>query len=336
VQPAAPPEPCATAPQASAESSDAPVQATGVDGVKDRLLGFFNDKNASGVFGLFDPRMQEVLPLEKTRALVEGVIAGKGRLLSGVRVASEADASATKAAYEVTAERGKLRLELHLDPQGRIDGMKLSEPLPPDPAVERSTIPLRIPFRGKWTVMWGGDRIEVNQHVNHKSQRRAADLVIVGDDGKTHTGDGKKVSDYHAWGKEVLAVADGEVTTVVDGIPENEPGRMNAYLATGNLVVLSHGPKLFSTYAHLQPAKIRVRVGQKVRAGTVLGLVGNTGNSSEPHLHFQLQDGPDIAASFGIEALFDGVRLTRGKEQKEATGYSFLKGDIVEPAHIGR
>ena len=302
------------------------VKREDVDGAKDQVIACINAGDAEAVFAMFAPGMQQAVSQAKTRALVAAVVASKGKLLSGARIAGD-DGNGL---YELTAERGGLRLELHLDAEGRIDGLKLTEPPRADPPVERTTMPLRLPFRGNWTVVWGGDRLELNHHLGHASQRRAADLVMVDADGKTHAGNGERVSDYYAWGKDVLATADGEVITVVDGIPENQPGRMNEYLAAGNLVIVQHAPNVFSVYAHLQSGKTRVTVGQKLQAGAVLGLVGNSGNSSEPHLHFQIQDGADFAASFGVEAVFDNVRVTRGADTNVANGYTFLKGDVVE------
>jgi murein DD-endopeptidase MepM/ murein hydrolase activator NlpD len=104
--------------------------------------------------------------------------------------------------------------------------------------------------------------------------------------GAKRKGDGKANSDYFAYGREIVAVADGTVVTVVDGVPENIPGVMAGYAIKGNYVVVRHGPKLFSLYAHLQPGRIRVKPGDTVKRGTVLGLCGNNGHSSEPHLHF--------------------------------------------------
>jgi murein DD-endopeptidase MepM/ murein hydrolase activator NlpD len=273
--------------------------------------------------------MQKALPVDSVRPFIEGVVKANGKLVAAERSAGES--SPTRGSYRVDAERGQWWLELSLDPDGRIAGLKLTNPPAPDPPVEKSTIALRLPFRDPFTVVWGGDRIELNQHIHHKSQRRAADLLIIGDDGRTHSGDGKQSSDYHAWGKPVLAVADGKVITVVDGVPDSEPGRLNGYAAVGNMVVIEHAPKLYSMVAHLQPGKLRVRVGQRVRAGAVLGLVGNSGNSSEPHLHFQLQDAPAVEASYGIEAVFERVRVWRDGAETERTAYTFLKGDLISP-----
>lgn len=255
-------------------------------------MSAMNTGDAEAVVALFDPRMREALPVEKTRGFVDGLQKARGKLLRATR---EGDtASTTRGVYRVEAERGFWALDLHIDAQGRIAGLRFADPPAPDPEVAQSEVPLRLPFDGVVTVFWGGARVELNQHVNHKSQRRAADLLVLGEDGKSVTGDGKKNADSRIYGMPVLATAAGKVVTVIGGIPDNEPGKMNAYMAFGNTVVIEHQPRLFSTYAHLQPGKVRVKVGQTVKAGDVLGLVGNSGNSSEAHLHFQLQDGPLI------------------------------------------
>jgi murein DD-endopeptidase MepM/ murein hydrolase activator NlpD len=104
---------------------------------------------------------------------------------------------------------------------------------------------------------------------------------------------------------------------------------MNGYAIKGNFVMLRHGPKLFSLYAHMQPGRIRVRPGDVVRRGAVLGICGNSGRSSEPHLHFQLQDGPDDNTAWGVDPVFDRVVVTRGGATSTMTGYRFLRGDHI-------
>jgi len=80
---------------------------------------------------------------------------------------------------------------------------------------------------------------------------------------------------------------------------------------------------------HLQPGKMRVKPGAHVKRGAVLGLVGNSGHSTEPHLHFQLQDGPDGNGSWGVEPVFDRVVVTRDGKSETVTGYTFLKDDRI-------
>ncbi len=142
------------------------------------------------------------------------------------------------------------------------------------------------------------------------SQRFAIDFVRLGENGLTFQGDRKKNESYHAYGEEILAVAAGTVVSIKDGIPENLPGiRSRAVPITpetlgGNFIVLKLAPRHYAFYAHLQPGSLRVRVGERVKAGQTLGLLGNTGNSTEPHLHFHVMQGRDPLASEGIPFTF--------------------------------
>jgi hypothetical protein len=106
---------------------------------------------------------------------------------------------------------------------------------------------------------------------------------------------------YHGYGQEVLAVADGVIATVLDGIPENVPGHVPPLqpatpvcMLCGNHVVLELAPGQFATYMHLQPGSLRVAKGDRVRRGQVLGLVGNSGDSFLPHLHFHVATEPGM------------------------------------------
>jgi murein DD-endopeptidase MepM/ murein hydrolase activator NlpD len=86
---------------------------------------------------------------------------------------------------------------------------------------------------------------------------------------------------------------------------------------------------LYSMSGHLVPGSVRVKAGARVRRGQVLGACGNSGNSSEPHLHFQLQDGPTMRKSFGIEPVFQSVEVTRDGKRARVTDYTWRKGDRV-------
>ncbi|HEY0685953.1 MAG TPA: M15 family metallopeptidase [Steroidobacter sp.] len=138
------------------------------------------------------------------------------------------------------------------------------------------------------------------------AQRFAIDWVQVGNDGKTYSGDPKDNESYYAFGRDALAVADGVVAAVLDGIPNNVPGidsrAQPITLANvgGNFVQLDLGGGLYAFYAHLQPGSLRVKAGDKVRRGQVIGLVGNTGNSTEPHLHFHVSNSPEPLGAEGF------------------------------------
>ena len=92
-------------------------------------------------------------------------------------------------------------------------------------------------------------------------------------------------------------MADARVVSVVDGLPEQTPGKFPSNLplaeADGNSVILDLGSQRYALYAHLQPGSIKVRVGDNVKPGQVIGLVGDSGNSIAPRLHFQVTDAPN-------------------------------------------
>jgi murein DD-endopeptidase len=145
----------------------------------------------------------------------------------------------------------------------------------------------------------------------HIGQRYAIDWIQLGDDGKSFTGDEHDNKSYHAWDQEIHAVGDGKIVEVKDGIPENVPN--SGKLATpisydtlaGNHIIEQLSDDHFAAYAHLRPGTLKVKVGDTVHAGDVLAHLGNTGNSSEPHLHFQVCDAPSFAASEGLPFAID-------------------------------
>ncbi len=179
---------------------------------------------------------------------------------------------------------------------------------------------LRLPFDEEFYVVWGGRQVEENYHAINGNQRFAIDVLIVRD-GSTHTSDGTQNEHYYCFGKPILAPADGNVVEVVEGVPDNVPGHLNPTQLTGNRVVLDHGNNEFSLLAHFKNGSIRVQRDAKVRSGDRLGDCGNSGNSTEPHLHYQLQDGAVFGEAKGLPAKFehylaDDVLVTRGEPAK--------------------
>ena len=127
-------------------------------------------------------------------------------------------------------------------------------------------------------------------------ERFAVDWIEVDEKGLSYKGDPKKNENYYAYKKPIYAVASGKVVAAKDGIPENTPTEkemavtINLETIGGNYIIQEVAPGIYAFYAHMIPGSQKVKVGDLVKEGALIGLLGNSGNSSEPHLHFQLID----------------------------------------------
>ena len=146
------------------------------------------------------------------------------------------------------------------------------------------------------------------------AQRYAVDWEELDAQGRIYAGDREKLESYTIFGKPVVAVADAVVASVIDGLPEQTPGKYPTDIpldeADGNSVILDLGEQHYAIYAHMQTGTIQVRVGQRVSLGQLLGLVGNSGNSVAPHLHFQMSDKPSSLASNGLPYEIKDFQIT--------------------------
>ena len=138
----------------------------------------------------------------------------------------------------------------------------------------------QLPFEDEWYVFWGGTNELINYHYAVEEQRYAFDFLMREDD-SSYDGDSDENESYYAFGEDMLAPADGVVVEVENDIPDNEPvGEMNAEEPLGNYVIIDHGNDEYSFLAHMKQGSVRVGEGDEVQVHDVLGLVGNSGNSS--------------------------------------------------------
>jgi murein DD-endopeptidase MepM/ murein hydrolase activator NlpD len=145
------------------------------------------------------------------------------------------------------------------------------------------------------------------------SETFAIDWIQIDDQGLAYRNDGKRPEDWLGYGAEILAVAPGTVVEVVNDLPDVMPGKnpdgLTMAQIAGNRVIINLGSGRYAMYAHLAPNSIQLYPGDYVRQGEKIGLLGNTGNSSAPHLHFQLMDRPSSLDDTSLPFVFDRMDL---------------------------
>lgn len=153
------------------------------------------------------------------------------------------------------------------------------------------------------------------------AQRFAIDWVQIDAKNRLAKGDPKRVASYPQYGSDVIAVANGTVVHVTDGLPEQTPGALPANVtlqtADGNSIVVDLGNGRFALYAHLQPGSIKVRDGERLTRGQVIAKLGNSGNTSAPHLHFHVMDAASPLAANGLPYVIDAFEQSGVAESKD-------------------
>jgi murein DD-endopeptidase MepM/ murein hydrolase activator NlpD len=198
-----------------------------------------------------------------------------------------------------------------------------------DPA---DPITLLSPVTGTWYVVQGGRAELVNNHRAALMQDDALDIVQVVH-GATHTGNGHNVADYYCYGQPLRSPAAGRVVTVQAGLPDQRIGSTDRDHLPGNHVVIDIGGGRYVAFGHLRPGTITVAVGDRVRAGQQIAEIGNSGNSSEPHLHVQIQNTPQFdvetpaAGTRTYPWLLRHVTLTRSGHASHPSTADLRRGD---------
>ncbi|NIJ46630.1 murein DD-endopeptidase MepM/ murein hydrolase activator NlpD [Wenyingzhuangia heitensis] len=285
---------------------------------------FYNLDKYQNVFDLFSAEMKSALPIEKTTDFIKGLKTQAGKIEKREFTRYE---NGTYASYKTKFERALFSINISLNKNGKINGLFV-KPFKESnlPKLERNITEMILPFKEEWTVFWGGDTKDLNYHVESEAQKNAFDIVITDKNGKSFKTDGKTNEDYYAFGKELIAPCDAEVILSVDGIKDNIPGELNPIYIPGNTVILKTENNEFLFFAHFKQNSIVVKQGQKVKQGKLLGLCGNSGNSSEAHLHFHLQNIEDMNKATGAKSYFSEI-LVNEELKKD---YSPIKGEKVK------
>lgn len=309
----------------------APVEIIGVDvdlmaggEVKDtrRISGAdLKTASASG------PRLQASGALEMMAfQFCSGTLIPEGAKLAGPALNPGEALLLTNQPFAYKSARDSVRVRVQFVREGRT--VETSASLPINSAMSKTEF--RFPMSGQWFSAVGP-----TPHTAHRwalPEEFAFDIVGLGDGTRSYSGSGTAFEDYHAYGADILAAADGRVVAVKADVAEDpttlrQPGetveaygeRVGAYQMqlvasdinsiAGNYIAIDHGNGEFSFYAHLKPGSITVKIGDVVKSGQAMAQLGSSGNSTEPHLHFQVCDRPEPLACAGIPVNFTNIEL---------------------------
>lgn len=233
------------------------------------------------------------------------------------------------------------------------------------PIVYEQKVLLDLPFRGTCLVTDGHDFLAhhrriplLNQYVKKmgvtaNSVRYAYDFMLTDQKGNVCKQDGSKLEDYYGWGEPVLCPGDGKIVSAAYDIPDNPIGRslppispeqyeqlrMQAFEHLesvgleglhGNHVIIDHGNSEFSLIDHMQKDSVKIEVGDEVTRGTVLGRIGNSGDSATPHIHYGLQNGKNDPHSEGLPSRFSNFELIIGNTTRKIQNLCPNTGMIIK------
>ncbi len=184
---------------------------------------------------------------------------------------------------------------------------------------------VELPFFGEWKVSQG-----FNGEYTHKDKWKFAwDFVQVDENDKEYKNNGNKSEDYFCYNLPVLAPLDGEVVKIVDKIMDNPIGEVNIDKNWGNTIILKHAEDFYSAISHLKEGSFEVKVGEKVRKGTIIAKCGNSGRSPYPHIHFQFQLTDKIGEKTFKYPL--GIFISKSDNEKKLRIFEYpQKGELVK------
>jgi Peptidase family M23/Protein of unknown function (DUF3887) len=289
-----------------------------------KLQDYYNAGDTSAIHKMLSASFQEKVSASAMHQLLSSFQKNFGSFNSFSFVESQHKRDVFLGSFEY----GKQNIGIYVEEDNKISGL-LFKPIENDePAkFERNSTELRLPFDGEWLTYWGGTDKRQNYHVISKVQNGAFDFLKLGKNNKSYQRSGTRNEDYYAFGQPLFAVCDAEVYEITTGVEDNRPTIMNPAQPLGNSIMLKTENNEYIVYAHLENGTVAVKAGDKVAKGQYLGNCGNSGNSSEAHLHLHIQDDPNLMKASGAQCYFEEV-LVNGELKED---YSPVKYDRIAP-----
>ncbi|MEW7290631.1 peptidoglycan DD-metalloendopeptidase family protein [Aquimarina sp. 2304DJ70-9] len=306
------------------EESIAQANIANIQEVEKAFINAFNKDAVKEFRSFLDDKLKERNSLKKLNTSFNQIISQIGTIRSLTLDTVNENSYTYRSVHQKMVT---LKVVFGIDDTGKVSKMAISSDYvyKDAPVLERSKSDLILPFNGVWYVFWGGKKTSDNYHNAYPSMKGAFDFWVMGSNGKSHRPGATKNEDFYAFGREIIAPVDGKILYAHDKVPDNKWPAMNANAGTGNVVLLETKNKEYIVLGHLMQNSVTVTEGQQVKQGDVLGLCGNSGKSTEPHLHFQMQNIPDFAAPKGAWVYFKNIKVN-GTTKKD---YIPVRGDKI-------
>ena len=294
----------------------------GYDEVVSKFQTYYNSSNYEAIHELFDEAMKNLLSKDRTTEMLSVVRSNFGSITK-MEISDSINSART---YRTYFNNTIGDISIALNPQNQIIAWFIPRnELENSSILKRNSTKMIFPFKKEAFVYWGGQDIASNYHMGDLNQQYAYDILMV-KDGAPYSGDPLVNENYYVFGQEIIAPCDAKVVRVIDGIPDNIPGEINKTHATGNTIVLETSRKEYLLFAHLKFGSISVRKGDLVLQGQVIAQCGNSGNTTQAHLHLQLQNTADLYNTIGAKLYFDDISVN-GQTKRD---YMPIKEDFVK------
>ncbi|WP_445383048.1 peptidoglycan DD-metalloendopeptidase family protein [Robiginitalea sp. IMCC43444] len=282
----------------------------------------YNNTDDRGIYNMFDKVMKTFLSPENTSEFMDEVRSGFG-LIEKMKYSGTYNSAHV---YSTTFEKGKSDIYFNLSSQNQIGSWFIPRNRAENaPRLERNTTEMIFPFKEEAFVYWGGEKRDINYHMEDLNQQYAYDILMVAN-GAPYNGDPEKNESFFVFGKDIMAPCDARVYKVIDGIQDNRPGEVNTENLTGNTIILQTVKNEYLLFAHIKHNSIQVKEGELVKQGQVIAQCGNSGNTTQAHLHLQLQNTPDLYNTIGAKLYFKEIQVN-GEIRKD---YMPVKEDFVK------
>lgn len=291
------------------------------DEVASELQSEYNKSNYDNIHSMLDDVMKSLIPKEEMTAFLSTVKSNFGL----IKTMEFYDINNSAHVYRAAFEKAIVDISFSLNKKDQITALFIPRNSFENSSVlKRNATKMIFPFKEEAFVYWGGKTEDLNYHMADLNQQYALDIIMVAN-GAPYEGDSTKNESYFIFGKDIIAPCDAKVVKVIDGIEDNVPGEVNRAEVTGNTMILETERKEYLLFAHIKENSILFKEGDLVKQGQVIAQCGNSGNTTQAHLHFQVQNTDDLFNTIGAKIYFDEV-IVNGEIKKD---YMPKKEDFV-------